>query len=158
MLHSKTDSGRSGKYAVRIITTITNFRYRLRGCVSIVHPSDHKIHCPIVLWKPALRIPLHWCIIMVMAICDSLRAPMVWAVRLWYWSLEERSIITSPIFRAMECALNPATACQCHTLALKRCIRRHRSVTSVGYTARANDTMKAAGEKLPTEYVRQSFG
>ena len=27
----------------------------------------------LVLWKPALRIPLHWCIIMVMAICNSLK-------------------------------------------------------------------------------------
>ena len=45
-----------------------------------------------------------------------------------------------------------------HTLALRRCIKRHRSVTSVGYTTRANDTMKAAGDKLPTGYVRQSFG
>ena len=32
------------------------------------------------------------------------------------------------------------------------------SVTSVGYTTRANDTMKAAGDKLLTGYVRQSFG
>lgn len=45
-----------------------------------------------------------------------------------------------------------------HTLALKRCIKRHRSVTSVGYTTRANDTMKAAGDKMLTGYVRQSFG
>ena len=32
------------------------------------------------------------------------------------------------------------------------------SVTSVGYTTRANDTMKAAGDKLLTGSVRQSFG
>ena len=45
-----------------------------------------------------------------------------------------------------------------HILVLRRCIRQHRSVTSVGYTTRANDIMKAAGDKLLTGYVRQSFG
>ena len=31
----------------------------------------------LVLWKPVLRITLHSCIIMVMAICNSLKAPMM---------------------------------------------------------------------------------
>ena len=84
----------------------------------------------IVLRKP-LQISLHWCII-----------TLKYIIILGQLSVHQKYDGEMPM----------------HILALRRCIKRHRSVTSVGYTTRANDTMKAAGDKLLTGYVRQSFG